>query len=194
MLRVVKHSFLVLLVLAAVGRAADPPPPRTVPEVDLDRYAGLWHEIARLPNRFQNACAGEVTAAYERRADGRLTVLNRCRESDGEWRSAEGVARVVDEGSRSKLKVRFAPKFLSWLSAVWGDYWILDLADDYSWVAVGSPDRGYFWVLSRSLELDRSILAGIIDRAERQGFDLSRLIRTRQRRGDSAARALSPPG
>ena len=28
----------------------------TVPAVDLQRYAGKWYEIARLPNSFQKKC------------------------------------------------------------------------------------------------------------------------------------------
>ena len=37
---------------------------RVVPSVDLPRYAGLWYEVARLPNRFEEKCAGDVTAEY----------------------------------------------------------------------------------------------------------------------------------
>ena len=40
---------------------------RTVPFVDLDRYAGDWFEIARFPNRFQQKCVGDVRASYARR-------------------------------------------------------------------------------------------------------------------------------
>ena len=50
--------------------------PQTVPSVDLARYAGRWYEIARLPNSFQKKCAGGVTATYELRPDGKVTVLN----------------------------------------------------------------------------------------------------------------------
>jgi hypothetical protein len=38
------------------------PPVRTVPFVDLERYAGDWFEIARFPNRFQRTCVGDVRA------------------------------------------------------------------------------------------------------------------------------------
>ena len=106
----------------------------TVPNLDLIRYAGKWYEIARYPNRFQKSCAGDVTAEYVLQADGRIQVINECRRADGSLNRAEGVARKANpSGPTSQLKVRFAPAFLSFISAVWGDYWIIGLADDYSW-------------------------------------------------------------
>ena len=152
---------------------------RTVPAVDLNRYAGDWFEIARFPNRFQRQCTGNVTASYARRADGRIDVVNRCRTSTG-MEEARGVARVVDEKTNARLKVRFAPAFLSFLPSVWGDYWILALADDYSWVVVGSPDREYLWILARNPALDEASFARALAAARANGFDVDRLERTAQ--------------
>src|SRR5690348_15839064 len=71
-------------------------PLRVVPSVDLARYEGLWYEVARLPNRFEEKCAGDVTARYERLGDDRLKVVNRCRRHDGTTAKAVGVARLAD--------------------------------------------------------------------------------------------------
>ena len=112
--------------------------------VDLARYAGHWYEIARLPNRFQEQCAGDVAATYTPRPDGRVTVVNECRKADGQTTRAEGVARRADEkGPASRLKVRFAPAVLSFLPFVWGDYWILELDREYGYAVVGDPSRKY---------------------------------------------------
>jgi apolipoprotein D and lipocalin family protein len=166
------------LPLTAEGR---PAPVQAVPEVNLDRYAGLWYEIARLPNRFQDDCACCVTATYTLREDGRLTVVNECRTADGKPNAVEGEARLATEGGpASKLKVRFAPRFLSFLGFVWGDYWILDLAEDYSHALVGSPDRKYLWVLSREPTIREETYAGILDKAGSMGFDVTRVQRTAQ--------------
>ena len=173
-----------MLAIAVLTMALMTPsqPVVTVPQVDLDRYLGQWYEIARFPNRFQKKCAGEVRATYAKRPDGRIDVLNECTTGDGQVTKAAGVARVVDERSRAKLKVRFAPAALSFLPFVWGDYWILGLADDYSWATVGSPDRGYLWVLSRTASLDEASYAAAVERARANGFDVGRLERTRQSR------------
>ena len=131
--------------LVALAFQQTPGPVRTVPAVNLDRYAGEWFEVARFPNRFQDQCTGEVRATYARRTDGRIDVTNRCRTAEG-VDDAKGVARVIDTQTSAKLKVRFAPAYLSWLPSVWGDYWIIGLADDYGWAVVGSPDRKYLWI------------------------------------------------
>jgi apolipoprotein D and lipocalin family protein len=156
-------------------------PVEVVPAVDLDRYAGLWYEIARLPNRFQDDCACCVTATYTLREDGRLTVVNACRTADGKAKSAEGEAKLArEDGPTSELKVRFAPRFLSFLGFVWGDYWILDLAQDYSHALVGSPDRKYLWVLSREPTLEEGTYTGILEKAASMGFETARVQKTRQ--------------
>ena len=92
-------------------------PVQTVSAVDLNRYAGTWFEVARLPNRFQEDCVAGTRATYERRADGRLDVVNRCEASDGSTIEARGVARLVDTRSSARLKVRFAPAVLSFMLA-----------------------------------------------------------------------------
>jgi apolipoprotein D and lipocalin family protein len=132
---------------------------RTVARVDLDRYAGRWYEIARLPNRFQKGCTGNVTAEYGVREDGRIDVVNRCSGNN---------------------EVRFAPAFLSFLSMVWGDYWIIDLAPDYSYAVVGEPARRYLWVLARESTLEEATYQGILERIEVQGYDPNNLVRTNQ--------------
>ena len=150
-----------------------------VPTIDLHRYVGTWYEIARLPNRFQKKCSGDVTATYTLLDDGDIRVVNRCRQEDGEFTIAEGLARRASEdGSDAKLKVRFAPAFLSFLPFVWGDYWIIDLADDYSYAVVGEPGREYLWILSRVPVMNDNTMSGILDRVRRQGYDTASLIKT----------------
>jgi apolipoprotein D and lipocalin family protein len=176
-----------LIALGSQERA----PLQTVPRVDLDRYAGDWYEVARLPNRFQNRCLGDVRASYARRADGRIDVTNRCRTQDGAI-DARGVARIVDEQSFARLKVRFAPAVLSFLPMVWGDYWVIGLADDYSWAVVGSPDRKYLWILSRTPALDAASFDTALGIARDSGFDVGRLIKTDNAKLGKSARRSRP--
>ena len=168
----------------AAAQAQTPPTVRAVRFVDLDRYAGDWFEIARFPNRFQRQCVGDVRATYSRRPDGRLDVVNRCRTAEGET-EARGVARIVDDRTFAKLKVRFAPAWLSWLPMVWGDYWIIGLAPDYSWAVVGDPDRNYLWILARTPNLNDASVAAARAAAGDNGFDIGRLVPTPQSGGGS---------
>lgn len=150
---------------------------RPVDSVDLARYAGRWYEIARFPNRFQARCASETMADYELLKNGEVRVVNTCRRADGGLVLAEGRARLAQRsGPASRLEVRFAPAFLSFLPMVWGDYWILDLTDDYGAALVGDPTRAYLWILSRTPELDEAIYRRLVSTAAAQGFDVARLI------------------
>jgi len=111
------------------------------------------------------------------RAD-RLKVVNSCRKKDGRVSSAEGVARLADsKGANSRLKVRFAPGFLSFLPVVWGDYQVIELAPDYSHALVGEPGRKYLWILSRTPRMDEAAYRRLAKRAASEGFDVSKLLR-----------------
>lgn len=169
------------LALTAVTALAKDPPLQVVPTVDLSRYAGVWYEIGRLPNRFQKGCAGDVTATYTVRPDGTVTVLNQCRRQDGKPIEAEGLARPAKGQPASVLRVRFAPAFLSFLPFVWGDYRIMALADDYSHVLVGTSSRTYLWVLAREPRLEPATLERLLTTAREQGFDVARFQLTAHR-------------
>jgi apolipoprotein D and lipocalin family protein len=179
---------LALALALPAGQDSSRGPVRPVATVDLARYAGRWHEVARFPNRFQARCAGETTAEYALLPDGQIRVVNTCRRADGAVLRAEGRARLARAGGpTSTLKVRFAPQFLSFLPFVWGDYWILDLTDDYRAVLVGSPNRVYLWILARTPELDAPTYERMLASAAAQGFDVSRLVRSPVRVGDAPA-------
>ena len=156
-------------------------PLQVVAPVDLQRYAGLWYEQARLPNRFQKQCVGAVTAHYTPLEDGTLQVRNRCARADGGADEALGLARAVPVAGQpgaGKLKVRFAPEWLAWLPLVWGNYWILKLDRDYQVALVGAPGRDYLWVLSRVPQLDEVTLQEQLDYAASLGFDTAKVIRS----------------
>lgn len=181
MTRVSTASVVVLFVSAFSSASESSERALTVvPSVDLGRYVGTWYEVARLPNPFQKDCAGTVTATYTLLDNGEIEVVNRCISADGSIREATGRARKSDaDGPDAKLEVRFAPAFLSFLPFVWGSYWIIDLAPDYSYAVVGEPDREYLWILSRHTELPDSTMQGILSRTRDQGYDLNSLIRTK---------------
>ena len=151
------------------GVAPEPPPLQTVAHVDLTRYLGLWYEIGRYPNSFQKSCL-DSTALYTARPDGEIDVLNSCRdEQDGRLREAKGRAWVVDNTSNARLKVTFFWPFR-------GDYWIIDLGKEYEYAVVGTPNRKYLWILSRTPEMHPEVLAKILENVEKQCFVRDNLL------------------
>jgi len=146
----------------------------TVAHVDLGRYLGTWYEIASFPQSFQRGCTG-TTATYTLRDDGKLDVTNRCRlgSLDGKEKVALGRARLVDRTTNAKLEVSFFRPF-------WGHYWIIDLAQDYSYAVVGHPGRDYLWILSRTPTMSEATYQTIATRLQAQRYETSRLVRTLQ--------------
>lgn len=154
-----------------------------VGDLDLDRYLGKWYEIARFPNRFEEGCVG-VTAEYGLREDGRISVTNTCRKTtlDGPVEQAEGEARIVAPG---QLEVLFAPQYLSFLPFVWGDYWVLDVTDDYSVSVVGTPKGSTGWILARTPQLSDAEYERALAVLRENGYDTGAIERVLQADGGS---------
>jgi apolipoprotein D and lipocalin family protein len=165
--------FLSLFACASV-RKPPVPPLKVVPYVDLKRYLGTWYEIARFPNRFQEGCVG-TKATYTLLEDGKMGVLNQCHKGtlEGEISSAKGKAWVVDPETNAKLKVSFFWPFT-------GDYWIIDLGENYEYAVVGHPKRKYLWILSRKPEMDEGLYQHILEKLRSQFYDVSKLLKTLQ--------------
>jgi apolipoprotein D and lipocalin family protein len=159
------------ILLLIGGQATAQAELKTVPYVDLQRYLGTWYDVASFPQRFQKGCTC-TTAEYSLNKDGSIAVVNRCIK-DGKEKIATAKAKVRDKKSNAKLSVQFFWPFK-------GKYWIIDLADDYSYAVVGHPSRDYLWILSRSPQLPSATYEGILSRLKAQGYDLSRLRKTEQ--------------
>ena len=137
----------ILVLTGAFAQAADNPQPandlKSISALDVPRYMGTWYEIAKFPAWFQKKCVADTQAEYSLQPDGHVQVINRCRQDSGEMKEALGSARQIGGAASSKLEVRFAPAWLSFIPAVWGDYWVIDLDPAYQLVAVSEPKREY---------------------------------------------------
>jgi apolipoprotein D and lipocalin family protein len=147
-----------------VGNAAVPQPAKSV---ELDRYLGRWYEYGRYEASFQKDCEA-VTADYALAKDGEISVLNSCRKGgvDGKASTAKGKAKVVAGSNGAKLKVSFFGPF-------YGDYWVLDRAEDYSWAIVGEPSGRYLWMLTRQAKPSPAIAALLQARVKEMRYDWS---------------------
>ncbi len=146
----------------------------TVEELDIDRYLGTWYEIARFPHSFEKDLVG-VTATYSLRNDGKIKVVNQGFKGslDGKRSRAVGKAKIPDPDDPARLKVSFFLFF-------YGDYYVLELDPEYRWAMIGSSSPGYFWILSRTPQLDEQVYESLLDNARRRGYELDQLIRVVQ--------------
>jgi apolipoprotein D and lipocalin family protein len=168
---------LLFLVLAGcAGSGSSDNPPRTVGQVDLQRYQGTWYELARLPMFFQRDCVA-AEAHYRLQDDGSVAVTNRCSTENGEWQEARGTAVAQQAGRTDKLWVRFD----NWFSRLFpgmtkGEYWVLYLDEDYRTALVGHPNREYLWLLSRTPQVSADTRELMLEQARERGYDTAELI------------------
>ena len=143
----------------------------TVKDVDLDKYLGVWYEIARLPNSFEKNMKC-VTASYSLKKNGKIKVTNKgYLTTKNKYSTANGTAWVPNSDSPGKLKVSFFWPFA-------GNYYIIELDKDYKYVLVGDPSRKYLWILSRTPNLNEETYKNLIETAKNKGFDTSIIIKT----------------
>lgn len=147
----------------------------SVEGVDIDRYLGVWYEIARLPHRFEKDMVG-VTATYKLKPNGEIEVLNQGYKGTlrGKFKRAKGRARIPDPNRSGLLKVSFFWFF-------WADYKIIALdKENYQYALVTSNSKNYLWLLCRKPQLEDSVYTRLMNFAEEKGFDLSRVIKVLQ--------------
>lgn len=151
----------------------------TVNYVEIESYMGKWYELYRLPNTFEKDCEN-VTADYALKTNGKVSVVNTCQKgATGKISKVNGTACVADSTSNARLVVSFVPFVQRWCWFA-GEYNILALGANYEYALVGSSDRQFLWILSRERTLPEEVVEELKEEAQRQAFDISRLIKTPQ--------------
>ena len=147
----------------------------TVKELDLDRYLGTWYEIARFPHSFEKGLVG-VTATYSKRDDGKIKVINKGYKNSlaGKLKIAEGKAKIPNVNDPAKLKVSFFWFF-------YGDYFVMELEENYQWAVIGSDSDKYLWILSRKPQLDDATYQMLLEKIKNRGYHLDKLIKVEQK-------------
>jgi apolipoprotein D and lipocalin family protein len=165
---------LSFITFGCASTSGDRAPLTVVDSVDLKRYLGKWHEIASYPAWFAKDCTA-TTAEYTLLPDGKIQVVNRCRKGriDGPVKESKGKAEVIDPTTNAKLKVWFFWPFR-------GNYWIIDLDENYQWAVVGEPTRKYLWILSRTPRMEEKVYQAIVSRLPEKGYDPTKLQRNQQ--------------
>lgn len=165
--------FVAACAMAMLGCQKAAPPPKTAQDVEVGRFMGTWHEISRLPFKWEEDCVGS-SAKYEAIDDERFKITNYCwyKSFFGPMRKAKAEGIIVED---SKFQVSFF-----W--PIYVDYWILHIDDKYEHTVIGTPDRKYLWIMSRSTSIDDATYASLVAIAQDAGFSVDKLIQTPHRR------------
>ena len=165
----IQRIVTLLMLTLLFGCTGTPTGLSPVTDFDLNRYQGLWYEIARLDHSFERGLS-QVTATYSLNPDGSVKVLNRGYDANKqEWKEAQGKAWFVSSPTIGHLKVSFFGPF-------YGGYNILILDQAYQYALVSGPDRDYLWILSRTPKLPTATYQTLVAQAKQMGFATEQLL------------------
>ena len=151
------------LLSADIPNGAEPVQP-----FDMNRYLGMWYEVARLPSRIEKNI-NQLTEEYSYNEDGTLKVVTKGYSvKKKEWKEYSGKIKFADNEDIGKLKVSyFGPFYLS--------YNILDLDEDYKYALVSGSGLDYLWILSRETTISPAIRTRFLKKAQSIGFAIDKL-------------------
>jgi apolipoprotein D and lipocalin family protein len=147
--------------------------PDVVQGLELERFEGRWHEIARIPRDYDRSCH-DTTAEYRLTGPAELEMTHRCHlvTPAGAVSEFRAPAKAEDPSVPAKLTLD--------LGYFHGDYWVLAIGKDYDDALIGHPSLTMLWVLSRSPTLSPERYQELTALATRQGFGIGMLEKTPQ--------------
>lgn len=151
----------------------------TVDFVDVERYMGLWYQVAAYETSFNRGLVA-VTAEYTLLEDGTVQVYNRgYKESfDGAVDEILGSATVINTETNAELVVNFPTVPFNFPFA---NYLIVVLdQENYQYAAVTDPFKSTLFILSRTPELDEVTYNNILASLQALKINTDRLVPTPQ--------------
>lgn len=137
---------------------------KTVEYVDLDKYMGDWYVLASRPTMFESDVNNGVEN-YNLVGD-RIDVTFTFNTSEGKKKVMTQKGKVIDKKSNAHWKVQPLWPF-------WFDFLVVDLADDYSWTAVGVPSGKYLWIMSKSKQHTREEIDKMLESVQKRGYPIN---------------------
>ena len=158
-----------LLLTTLAGCRSIPKGVEAVEPFDLERYLGLWYEIARFDFRFERDL-NNVTAFYAAAGEGKISVTNKgYNYRKKQWESVNGKAKFAGERQKAMLLVSFFGPFYS-------GYNVIAIDPAYRYALVCGESRKYLWILSREKTIPPEIRETYLKKAEQLGFRTADLV------------------
>ena len=141
-----------------------------VQSVDIDRFMGDWYVLAGRFTFLETEVHNGIETYKWNKKDERIDISFTYNQGgfDGEEKSYPQKGYIHNKKTNAHWKVSpFWPLKL--------DYLIVDLAEDYSWVAVGVPSQKYLWIMAREYEVDKDLIPMIQNRLVKKDYDAQNL-------------------
>lgn len=170
---------IILIILVSFGLfnglascSSMPEKAQPVGQFDVNRYLGIWYEIARFDYRFEKDLDNAI-AQYSLTADGNVNVVNSGYNfKKNKWVSANGTAKLRGEKNVAALKVSFFGPFYAGYNVV--------ALEEYKYALIAGKNLDYLWILSREKTIPENIKQKFISKAQEIGYDTSQLIWVKQ--------------
>jgi apolipoprotein D and lipocalin family protein len=163
----VGHLFLSTLLLACSSTTYK----KTVAQVDRDRYMGDWYVMAGRFTLFEKDVYNAVEIYKWNQKEQRIDIDYHYNKGSltGPVKKIPQKAWITDENTKATWDVQpFWPLKFTYL--------VIGLDKDYQWTAVGVPDEGYLWIMSRDPQMPREKIDSILQDLEREGYDTKDIV------------------
>ena len=161
---------LMLGLAAATASNAASLPPQPCKTLDTSRFVGRWYEVARMPNKIQSDCANSLADWAHDGSAFKVVQICHVDTPTGHAKVWKASGRILDPVTNAKFRMSFFGGLIS------QDYWVLDRADDYSWVILSTPNPKFLWIFSRQANLGAAEKAALIARARAMGYNVAAMI------------------
>lgn len=163
-----KLTILLLLILQLSCMAQE-----TVKQVDLKKYAGKWYVIGFIPTLFDKKW-NYTTESYTLNEKGDYDIYTTYRKTkDDRMRSVRSKGFIDKSSGNAKWKVQFVWPFKA-------DYWVIQLADDYSYTIVGNAKKSFLYIMSRTPTLSETTYNKLVEYCKNSGYNISKLRKQQQ--------------
>lgn len=138
----------------------------TATNVNLNKFMGTWYVLAGRFTFLEKDVFNGVEIYTWNEKENRIDVDFTFNKGsfDGEKKSIPQKAWVENTDTNAHWKVSpFWPlKF---------DYLIVDVAEDYSWTAIGTPSQKYLWIMARDPQNAKAVIKTVVQRLNKKRYD-----------------------
>lgn len=159
--------FLLILISLITGACSESKYTKTAEKVEINRYMGKWYVMAHrftfLEKDVHNALEVYTWNHEKERVD--IDFNYNKGSLNGPIKSIPQKGWIINKQTNAYWEV----------SPLWpfrADYLILDIADDYSWVAVGVPSQNYLWIMARDPKFSREQISAVLKRLGASGYNI----------------------
>jgi apolipoprotein D and lipocalin family protein len=142
---------------------------KPIHHLDLKAFEGKWYSLYSIPTLMDKHWK-ETTETYTLKDEDHFDVLTTYhKEGKTEEKTITSKLFFHTAQPDGDMKAQFFWPFKI-------GYWVIELAEDYSYVVVGHPDEKYLFIMARKPEMDPELLVDIIERCRQKGYKVEELV------------------